>query len=92
MPGTIIPASAGTVYIKTSPGVLNSLFVNNGTFGSVSVFDAAGTATFSGTPVYRWVPAALGEQRELNIPCGTGIAVVLAANTLLYAIYDRKGA
>lgn len=89
---TIPAATAGTVMIRTNSGVLGAVYVTGGAFGSVSVFDAAGTASIGGTPVLRWVPSAIDitSAKDVNIPCSNGIALVLAANTQVTVVHGDR--
>lgn len=73
--------AAGTVFPRTAPGILESIYFTGGTFGTVSVYDAAGTP-LPGTPVAQFVPSARDySARGIDIPLVNGCAVVFAAAT-----------
>lgn len=81
MPTQILGA-AGTVVISAVPCTLVSIFATAATFGTISAYNAAGTASMGGTPDYAFAPTALSDidkARNINLPMGAGLIVVMGA-------------
>ncbi len=76
-------ATAGTYVVRTTPGVIESIYAVGGTAGKISIYDAAGTA-LPGTVTYEWTPAAAVDVlsgKHIDMPVSTGVVMVLAANS-----------
>lgn len=89
-----ISAAAGTAVISTVPIILKSAYASGTPWGTVSVYDAAGTASLPGTPVVRlvWTGLAdIGNGKALDIPLTTGMVVVAGTTTPVTYVYTAKG-
>lgn len=76
-------ATAGTAVLRTTPGVLESVYDIGGSHGKISVYDGAVVGAAGGTPILEWTPSAVDitTGKRVDIPVSSGIVLVLAANT-----------
>lgn len=80
-------STATTTTVLTGGGWLKKIIVPGagGTLGNVTVYDAL---TATGNPIWGPTSPSAGQILELQIRCDTGITVVTASATTLWAHYD----
>lgn len=82
MPRQIVN-TAGTVTLRSSPGILEHVLANGTVYGKVDIYDRAGTATL-GTANLAWSYTFSGNDvttgKNLNLQCSNSIVAVLASN------------
>lgn len=78
-------STAATTVVKAAPGVLHRVTVNNGTFGTIALYDNASAA--SGTLIGTITPTAAAQTWVYDVATTLGLTMVAAANTDITVIY-----